>query len=1281
MRRCSQTRVFTTKLLKAIVAVCLLRFVPGQIAQPGQPAQQPAQPLLVRLGASLSLSGSSSAHGIEARRCLELLQSAVNNQSILTTGGRPVHLELLFKDDESIMHRMRANYKNLSKNPDSMLLVGPSDNRFVEDALAISNQSGRVMVSFTAVDSSYYAGRSSYSFSVGPLQHHLYGSSLALLQQRGARTLISISLDSIVGDELCQKGVAYAKQLGYVNLYSINSINLQASHLHDAMRTTMDVIMLCGQPVNIAKMLFYMHAQNVNPSATLFIGPTSQEVSTAVGTPLANQLIGFTSWSPSLDTGACPVFGTAQNFLARYTHTFGSIPTDSCARAAAAGLALVLAVRQSDSLDHDLVRGALAALDVDSFYGQVNFAENGTLLGMHGSPFQLRRKLTDTNTSLFEHLLNSSHQPVYPMGSWVERALEVYPCKLGYELHPNTGVCTICSPGRYRSATQTVCRTCEMGFYSIKEGSGTCYSCPSGATCHLGLSDHPPAAAGWYAINLSGVPRYVRCRPSSVCLGANHCAWPNVGKFCARCAASYTNSGKSIFGSTHECTVCPRWYTLSLGIVVVLFFDVVFITLIARWAWKAAYTFRSTSTIIIKISVHQVWLVSAISVSYASSMVSSPWQNASDALSDHFHAYIMFDCFNSDLSWRSYQMQVVSAFLIIPGIALVSSLSVIACCKLRHHARQKLATWLARSRPKSLNSLRSRLAVFLASQFAQCLQVVLAPDAHALHGDGWPHWSHSGRSVEFQLFDLLPHCARQVLVWTYFLYPVTIRMFSDAFDCEVFEHKMLLLRVDKTVECYGTEHLPWFALAFLGFLMFGFGVPLLLLYSLLRLQPKLWHIKERCIFGFFYNGYKPEWYWFEALRMLRLPLVHLCVFFGSDVMKASYLVILSFTCLLFHVRAQPYDIRDFWIFARIESLGLLGLFIRTLATFMTIATAKKVNLMSMTSISWKMLGSQSVNLFIFFLQLVALVCYGFFLLYSFWGILRAYVKGHLYFKERCVPQFLTLTERIVLLLVPKINTLEVDQVTHELVLSRLRHGEVVFLKSMLYNLMKYYMHTEWPLHPGRMITALREAVVRTIRYRQSRARQIHRRMLLDKRINLQWIKHKLDGIHAPRKSPSNLTSSGDVELQNDIVGQRVLRTHSGDVKQLLFALGDHDVGVEELQNAMMLLEKPICDHEPVFGVIDEVIPPDAEEDPSLYMAGMLRGTESQIDEQDSHDDLHADANSMVAEVLAAAGSPVRVEDKTIQRQCEKITAEVVRLRAQILCLNKQAAKQGIQVEA
>ena len=108
------------------------------------------------------------------------------------------------------------------------------------------------------------------------------------------------------------------------------------------------------------------------------VAPPTPAFISALGGASEN-VLGSTQWVPEI-SASDSLFGTAHEFLANFTNTYGwsinQYPYQA-ADAAAACEALSLAITKAGSTDPGAVRTALAGLKVDTFYGHIEFDSTG----------------------------------------------------------------------------------------------------------------------------------------------------------------------------------------------------------------------------------------------------------------------------------------------------------------------------------------------------------------------------------------------------------------------------------------------------------------------------------------------------------------------------------------------------------------------------------------------------------------------------------------------------------------------------------------------------------------------------------------------------------------------------------------------------------------------------------------------------------------------------------------------------------------------------------------
>ena len=85
---------------------------------------------------------------------------------------------------------------------------------------------------------------------------------------------------------------------------------------------------------------------------------------------------GSTQWQETMSYDGL-YLGTPQDFYERYVGRYDMTPTYQAAESAAAGFVLQYALEQAGTTETEAVRQALLDMDIQTFYGDINFNETG----------------------------------------------------------------------------------------------------------------------------------------------------------------------------------------------------------------------------------------------------------------------------------------------------------------------------------------------------------------------------------------------------------------------------------------------------------------------------------------------------------------------------------------------------------------------------------------------------------------------------------------------------------------------------------------------------------------------------------------------------------------------------------------------------------------------------------------------------------------------------------------------------------------------------------------
>ena len=145
------------------------------------------------------------------------------------------------------------------------------------------------------------------------------------------------------------------------------------------------------------------------------VGPSNPEFVNEMGAD-ADYIIGPTQWE-SVMSYEDDWFGTAADYAERYEGMWGESPTYQAAESTATALALMAAIEDAASLDTAAVREALNNLDLETFYGPINFDDTGKNAGKPMGAIQVQ----NSEIKVIAPDGAAEVDLIYPMPPWSER--------------------------------------------------------------------------------------------------------------------------------------------------------------------------------------------------------------------------------------------------------------------------------------------------------------------------------------------------------------------------------------------------------------------------------------------------------------------------------------------------------------------------------------------------------------------------------------------------------------------------------------------------------------------------------------------------------------------------------------------------------------------------------------------------------------------------------------------------------------------------------------------
>ena len=490
--------------------------------------------------------------------------------------------------------------------------------------------------------------------------------------------------------------------------------------------------------------------------------------------------------------------------------------------------------------------------------------------------------------------------------------------------------------------------SCPFNMYGV-DGE-LCKACPVGALCP-GKGNDPISLAGWWSVD---VDTFVKCIPAKACVGNNTCAAGYAdSKYCSQCEAK-TETTPGFYRqdlSCHECTdLAIFWFTTA--IVSILFF-IILIWILTTWE------FRLASLNIMMDFLQVMALCASIKLNW-SAAGDNAWTprliEGSTLFAFNLQGFMpacVIEGWNYEFLWWYLMLTPPFVFILV---MLASMLHL--CGGNRRTVKNKLSNngekKLSRVMPGGSNSSGE-------SKHSESETDGLLSKKKKRH-----RRKHKRRRAKSGMINAHAWGAYMILMY-YCFAPLVTRVW-EPFDCTEFKvggnKSFFTMEADPTEQCFGsTDGTYWTRLAvFAGFLgiFYTFVAPIMLFLTFYRFRHAIekdlirsqthetegqswradlaaqriqsqvrgvltrkthgtgWFFSRKTVvhdtsiirkhYGKLYEDFRPEFYYWRFILMLRKVLISFVIFFPSTspVFQATVAIVILFTFFVLQVKYQPY---------------------------------------------------------------------------------------------------------------------------------------------------------------------------------------------------------------------------------------------------------------------------------------------------------------------------------------------------------------------------------------
>ena len=352
------------------------------------PAQAKVEGDTIILGSAISLTGKYSTNGIHAKNGYDLGVERINAMGGVTVGGKSYKFRVVYYDDESTPARGAQLVERLIKQDGVKYMLGPYSSGLTKAVAPVTEKYKIPMVEAEGAARSLFTQGYRYLFAV------LSTSELYLTS--------SIELAAEVAKKAGRKPSDLKVAMAFEN--DPFSLDVRAGVVDDAKKFGMNIVIDDKLPRDLSDMSATLTKVRAVKPDILVVSGHSKGAATAarqikemqIDVPMiaithceaakvvekfgksTNGFLCPTQWAETLNYKD-NFFGTAAEYDALFKRTFQDykiVPYQS-AQASAAVMVWKDALERANSFDTEKLRDALAATDMDTFYGKIKFAEAG----------------------------------------------------------------------------------------------------------------------------------------------------------------------------------------------------------------------------------------------------------------------------------------------------------------------------------------------------------------------------------------------------------------------------------------------------------------------------------------------------------------------------------------------------------------------------------------------------------------------------------------------------------------------------------------------------------------------------------------------------------------------------------------------------------------------------------------------------------------------------------------------------------------------------------------
>jgi branched-chain amino acid transport system substrate-binding protein len=353
---------------------------------------------VLKIGAPLALTGGLADEGKKQEAVWQLWLEKVKAAGGIDVDGKKMQVDLVYYDYQTDGKRAGQLAEKLINDDKVDVLLAPFGSGHTKIVAAVAERYQVPLLACVASSVSVYNQGFKYLFGTLAPNTGMTESMVSYFKETvpGVKKVAIYGRDDVFPRAMAKALAASAEsgdlEVVYNKLYAVGTMDHSAA-ISAIKAAKPDWVYMTGYTQDLILGRKQMADLGVTPPVlTMVTGPAYAEFTEGLG-DLANGVSSATWWHHATAyTNAVGVWGSTAEFYKDFVTKFGSDPDYVHGSCAAAADVLVNAVKTAKTKAKAKVRDALAATDILTFYGPIDFGDNGMNQGREMPIIQVQDK-------------------------------------------------------------------------------------------------------------------------------------------------------------------------------------------------------------------------------------------------------------------------------------------------------------------------------------------------------------------------------------------------------------------------------------------------------------------------------------------------------------------------------------------------------------------------------------------------------------------------------------------------------------------------------------------------------------------------------------------------------------------------------------------------------------------------------------------------------------------------------------------------------------------------